>query len=121
MSYFNGAKLRQIRQLNRLSLSQVSDATGVSRSQICNIEIGKVDPRMSTVTKLLSYYNKGLADLEPSAPATVPLSEIREQGARNREALERAGFGQSDPWERLDRKDANGIDTTAEREVLAGV
>lgn len=92
---------------------------GVSAPTISEIENGKIDPRMSTVTRLLSCYGASLGDLESTAVETLSLSELKEQGARNAEKLARAGFPASDPWARLERKKALGSDTQAESEVLA--
>ncbi len=119
MSYFNGAILRRMRETRRLTMATVASLTGVSIPTISRIENGQIDPRMSTVTRLLSCYGGSLADLEASAPETVSLSELKEQGRRNAEHLSRAGFVPSDPMARLERKQAVGVDTTAESEILA--
>lgn len=119
MSYFNGLILRRMRESRRLSMDAVYAATGVSTPTISKIENGKIDPRMSTVTRLLSCYDASLGDLESSRPSTISLSELKERGVRNAEELARAGFAPSDPWARLERKKALGFDTQAEREALA--
>ena len=80
MSYLNGARLRQMRDLKRLSLSDVSARTGVSRAQLCLIENGKADPRISTVVKILTCYGSGLADLEPNPIEVVSVAEVLAQG-----------------------------------------
>lgn len=119
MSYFNGATLRRLRKSRGLSMDTVYELTGVSPPTISKIENGRIDPRMSTVTRLLTCYDAGLGDLESEATETVSLAELKEQGARNAEKLSRAGFTPSDPWGRLDRKEAAGGDTRAERQALA--
>jgi transcriptional regulator with XRE-family HTH domain len=118
MSYFNGGILRQMRESRRLSMDAVHALTGVSTPTISKIENGKIDPRMSTVTRLLSCYDASLGDLEPTPPETISLSELEEQRAQNAEELERAGFAPSDPRARLRRKEVLGFDTRTESEAL---
>lgn len=119
MSYFNGVILRRLRESRGLTMDNVYALTGVSAPTISKIENGQIDPRMSTVTRLLSCYGASLGDLESTPIETISLSDLKEQGARNAEALSRAGFAPSDPWARLERKEALGRDTQAESEVLA--
>lgn len=119
MSYFSGAKLRRIRKARRLSMSDVFEMTGISKAQISKIENGKVDPRISTVTRLLSCYGASLNDLESSPSAVVSLKEVRKRAGNAAEVLRRSGLGTSDPRDRLARKSELGIDTEAEVEALA--
>ena len=119
MSYFNPVRLRRLRQLNRMSITEVFEATGVSRAQISRIENGKSDPRMSTVTQLLSCYGASLGDLESSPPTVLSLSEIKQRADRAADRLSRVGLGPSDPEDRLARKAIRGVGTKAESEALA--
>ena len=116
MSKTYAVVLRRLRKANRMSLSDVSDRTGVSRAQISEIENGKVDPRVSTVVKLLDCYGADFADLSRSR--RIDVSRIRQEADRAAEVLEKVGLGPSDPEERLSRKEARGVDTTAERAAL---
>jgi transcriptional regulator with XRE-family HTH domain len=118
MSYFNAARLRQLRMEKRMSLTDVSGMTGVSRAQISLIENGKADPRMSTVVKLLSCYEAGLADLEPYPPEALSVDDLRARAERGARRLEQMGLGPSDPLARLDRKAEMDADVDAERKVL---
>ena len=119
VSYFNGVKLRRIREQSRMSLSDVYVRTGVSKAQISRIENGKTDPRMSTVTRLLSCYGASLSDLEPAPPRTLTLNEIKERSVRGADRIMRSGVGVSSPTDRLDRKAMLRGDVRAEREALA--
>ena len=119
MSSLNGARLRQMRDLKRLSLSDVSARTGVSRAQLCLIENGKVDPRISTVVKILSCYGNGLADLEPNPTEVVSVVEVLSRAERGAQLLESVGLGPSDPLARLDRKEQRQVDVGRERTALA--
>lgn len=118
MSRFNGAKLRRLRQLRGLSLSDVHERTGISRAQISKIENGKADPRMSTVTELLTCYGASLSDVEATTPRVMTIREVRQRSNRAAEILERSGLGESDPQLRLDQKSARE-EVAAERRALA--
>ena len=102
-----------------MSITDVFEATGVSRAQISRIENSKTDPRMSTVTQLLSCFGASLSDLESSSPTVLSLSEIKQRADQAAERLSRVGLGPSDPEPRLVRKDALRVDTRAERVALA--
>lgn len=119
MSYFSGSKLRRIRAIRRMSITDVFEATGISRAQISRIENGKSDPRMSTVTQLLSCYGADLGDLESNTPKVRKLSEVRSQADEAAERLQRLGLGPSNPADRLSRKAELGQSTALEREALA--
>lgn len=119
MSYFNGARLRRIRELKRMSLTEVFESTGISRAQISRIENGKADPRMSTVTQLLSCYGASLSDLESSSPGVLSLGEVKRRANQASERLVLSGLGPSDAGARLDRKAERQVDIRAEREALS--
>ncbi len=119
MSYFNAARLRRLRIAKRLSLTDVSNKTGVSRAQISLIENGKADPRISTIVRLLSCYDSGLADLEPSRGEVVTIDDVSARAERGARRLDKAGLGPSDPMARLDRKTDREFDVEAERMALA--
>ena len=102
-----------------MSLSDVYARTGVSKAQISLIENGRTDPRMSTVTRLLSCYGASLSDLEPTPAKVLTLSEMKERSDRGAERIMRVGLGASNPSDRLDRKARVGMDVSAESEALA--
>jgi transcriptional regulator with XRE-family HTH domain len=104
MSYFNGARLRELRKAKRMSMFYVQQRTGISKAQISLIENGKVDPRMSTVVRILSCLDAGLADLEPSSPEVITVDKVVERARIGARTLESVGLGPSDPGERLDRR-----------------
>lgn len=119
MSYFNGAKLRELRQAKRLSMASVYQMTGVSVSSISNIETGKTDPRMSTVTQLLSCYGASLRDLESTPPLTVGLDELKQRSQRAATELIASELGPSNPELRLAHKSMRGLDTSVELDAVA--
>jgi len=118
VSYFNGARLRQMRDLKRLSLSDVSARTGVSRAQLSLIENGKVDPRISTVVKILACYGSGLADLEPNPIEVVSVAEVLSRAQRGAQLLESVGLAASYPFSRLNWKEQRQVDVGLERTAL---
>jgi transcriptional regulator with XRE-family HTH domain len=85
-------------------MSYVHERTGISKAQISLIENGKVDPRMSTVVKILSCLDASLADLEPSSPEVITIDEVVERAREGARKLEEVGMGPSDPSARLDRR-----------------
>jgi transcriptional regulator with XRE-family HTH domain len=118
MSYFSGAKLRKIREAKRLSMSSVYQMTGVSVSSISNIETGKTDPRMSTITQLLSCYGASLRDLESVPPPTVGLDELKQRSQRAATDIVASELGPSNPEQRLAHKSMRGVDTSVELDAI---
>lgn len=119
MSYFNGAKLRLLRETKGLSMASVCQMTGVSISSISNIETGKTDPRMSTVTQLLSCYGASLRDLESRPPVVVGIDELKKRSERAARDLVNSDLGPSNPEQRLARKSILGLDTALELDAVA--
>lgn len=119
MSYFNRWQLRQLRETKRLSMASVCQMTGISVSSISNIETGKTDPRMSTVTHLLSCYGASLRDLEPTPPAMLTLDELKQRSEKAACDLMSFDLGPSNPAERLARKTMLGVDTSLESDGMA--
>lgn len=102
-----------------MSLTDVHHIAGVSRAQLSRIENGKSDPRMSTITQLLTCYGASLGDLEKSPATVLSLDEVKQRAGQAAEELLRVGLGTSDAAERLARKAMRQIDVQAEREALA--
>jgi transcriptional regulator with XRE-family HTH domain len=100
-------------------MASVYQMTGVSVSSISNIENGKTDPRMSTVTQLLSCYGASLRDLEDTPPTVLALDELKQRSGRAAADLVTSDLEPSNPEERLVRKAALGADTSIEREAMA--
>ena len=77
-----------------------------------------MDIRLSTLVQILEPLGIELGSVAVVPPRTS-LASVLERRERNRDRLRSAGFGPSDPVARLDRRDARGEDTTAEREALS--
>ncbi len=99
-------------------MSSVYRMTGVSVSSISNIETGKTDPRMSTVTQLLSCYGASLSDLESTPPLSVGLDELKQRSQRAAADLMASQLGPSDPEQRLAHKAMRGLDTSIEFDAV---
>ena len=100
-------------------MASVCQITGVSVSSISNIETGKSNPRMSTVTRLLSCYGASLGDIESTPPAVLSLDELKRRSQRAAADILNSDLGSSNADERLARKTMLGLDTSIEREALA--
>ena len=58
MDIITGAYLKELRESQGLSQTQLSKLTGISQAHIAKIENARVDPRISSVNKLLSVLTK---------------------------------------------------------------
>ena len=68
-----GVALRQARNARGLSLAQVAEATGVSRSLLSLIETGRSDITIGRLSRLARLYDIRLADLVPEPRHPDPL------------------------------------------------
>ncbi len=111
--------MRTLRESSRLSLSGVHERTGISRAQISRIETGKADPRMSTITVLLTCYDATLSDLDVNSGPAISATELKRRARQATIRLSDAGIEASDPLARLDRKASLGFDVEAESRSVA--
>lgn len=58
-----GTELRRLRKGQRLTLTQVSDMTGLSVSFLSDIELGKTKPSLDNLEKLASFYQISINDV----------------------------------------------------------
>lgn len=65
---FLGQNLRKFREAKKISMQQLADIAEIEKSQIARIEIGKSDPRISTVLTIA----KAL-EIDPKDFFTLPL------------------------------------------------
>lgn len=68
-----GAALRRARNSRGLSLTQVADATSISRSLLSLIETGRSDITLGRLGRLAQLYDLRLADLVPEPRHPEPL------------------------------------------------
>lgn len=54
---FLGQNLRKFREAQKLSMQQLANIAEIEKSQIARIEIGKSDPRVSTVMTIAKALN----------------------------------------------------------------
>lgn len=100
-------------------MTDVHRATGISRAQLSKIENGLSDPRVSTLTSLLSCYGATLSEVESASGTRISLAGAKERARLGAERLENVGLGPSMPEERLARKALLGRDIENEKEALA--
>src|SRR5262245_37861498 len=67
-----GAQLRSLRKERGLSLEQVADATGVSRSFLSLVETGRSDITLGRLMRLVQFYEIRISDLLPEPPSSDP-------------------------------------------------
>jgi quercetin dioxygenase-like cupin family protein/DNA-binding Xre family transcriptional regulator len=68
-----GAALRALRRERRLSLKDVSDATGISASFLSLVENDKSDLTLGRLIKLASFYDVHASDLLPKGTGRDPV------------------------------------------------
>jgi transcriptional regulator with XRE-family HTH domain len=113
-----GLVLRRRRRAAGLTLQQLSDRCGVAVPQLSRIENGLVDPRLSTLVRIVGATGGSVADLAVESPPIRSIDDVLRRRAENRARLEAASVVSSDPLDRLDERDRRGEDTSAERAVL---
>lgn len=113
-----GARLRQRRESLRLTLADVSRRSGVTIAQISRIENGLVDPRLSTLVRILEATGGTLADVSSPPVRTLSVDEALERRELGRMEVAGHGLGESDVGARLDRKEHLGLDVSEERAML---
>lgn len=76
-----GRRLNSLRKLRRLTLAQVSEATGVAPSQLSMIENGKREAKVSTLQKLSALYGVSFEEVTSSTPSRRTQLEIELEAA----------------------------------------
>lgn len=114
-----GGRLRSLREECGFTLAEVNHLTGVTVSQLSLIENGRVDPRLSTIQRVLAAYGADLSALALDEPVTLSLHDVLAWRAQGRANVESRGLSPSDPERRLDRRQRLGDDTTSERAAVA--
>jgi transcriptional regulator with XRE-family HTH domain len=74
-----GAALRAIRVARGYSLAQVAVATGISRSLLSLIEIGRSDVTVGRLARLAELYGVSLVELLPAPPSVDPVVTRRDE------------------------------------------
>jgi transcriptional regulator with XRE-family HTH domain len=113
-----GAAVRAARLARGLTQTDLSALTSISGPRLSLIERGQVDLRFSTLTELVCALDLDL-NAVMAAPPQISVDELLRRRDANQRRLRDRGIGYSDPLARLDRRDARGEDTSAERAVLA--
>lgn len=107
-----GALIRRHREASGLTLADVEKRTGIAQSNLSRVEVGGVEPRLSTLVRIADALDCDIT-LVPREPA-ISLGRLKAQMEGSRERVLRAGLGYSDPWKRLRQKAASGEDVSTE-------
>lgn len=59
----NGRYFTTLREKQNLTIKELSQKTGISKTTLSNIENNKVIPRMGTLLKLVKFYKISLKEL----------------------------------------------------------
>jgi predicted transcriptional regulator len=59
MTIVTGKNIRDMREEQKLSQAELASLAGVSQAHVAKIEAGKVDPRLSTINKVLMVLERG--------------------------------------------------------------
>ncbi|MBO6835953.1 MAG: helix-turn-helix transcriptional regulator [Alphaproteobacteria bacterium] len=70
-----GDFIRKARKAHRLTLEQVAERSGVSKSMLSQIERGSVNPTFAVVWNLMQALGLDMADLMVGAPPEAPVIE----------------------------------------------
>lgn len=108
-------RLREARLAAGLTLSQVATMTGIAQPNLSRIEAGKVDARYSTLARIARALG---VELVVAAPTVLTLADVRARMAEGTRRLAERGIGPRDNEQRLEWKQARGVDTTVERRLL---
>ncbi|HAJ19552.1 MAG TPA: hypothetical protein DCL95_05730, partial [Rhodospirillaceae bacterium] len=68
-----GAIVRKARKQHRLTLEQVSERSGVSKSMLSQVERGTVNPTFAVVWNLMQSLGLDMADLTETIQAETPV------------------------------------------------
>lgn len=65
-----GEKLKELRNLNNISLRSLSEKSGISKSTLSDIENNKTNPTTNTLKKIAGAFNIDVEDLFKAEPIT---------------------------------------------------
>ncbi|MDE0376732.1 MAG: helix-turn-helix domain-containing protein [bacterium] len=108
-------QLRETRLAKGITHSQLSAMTGIAQPNLSRIEAGKVDARYSTLARIARALG---VELVVSDPAVLTLAEAQARMADGARRLAERGIPPRDNEQRLEWKQARGVDTTVERRLL---
>lgn len=85
-----GNKIKQLREEAKMTLKQLSDATGVGQSTISDIETGKAkNPKTTTLKKIADYFNVSVDYLlSTEEKLNMAMDSLNKINAMAREVLE---------------------------------
>ena len=88
--------------------------TGIAQPNLSRIEAGKVDARYSTLVRIARALG---VEMVIEAPAVLSLADVRARMAEGARRLADRDIPPRDNEQRLEWKEARGVDTTVERRL----
>lgn len=110
-------RLRSLRESLGYTQAEVAARSGLSAPFVSTIESGRVDLRMSTVTRYLDAIGSTL-EVAPVRDRPIRLEDVVRLADRGRERVLGTRLGASDPTARLEAKRRAGRDITVERRAI---
>ena len=110
-------RLRSLRESLGYTQAEVAARSGLSAPFVSKIESGRVDVRMSTVTRYLDAIGSTL-EVASVGDQPIRLEEAVRLADRGRSRVMASRLGVSDPSARLEAKRRAGRDTTVERRAI---
>lgn len=110
-----GATIRRERLAQGLTLEGLAARSGIAGPNLSRLERGGIDPRLSTVLRVLRALGLGM-DVVPAERVT--LHDVEQRMEEGMARLRSAGVTDRGAKSRLDWKDARGLDTAVERRLL---
>jgi transcriptional regulator with XRE-family HTH domain len=109
-----GERIRTLRKSAGLTQTELAIRAGLPRPNLSRIERGATDPRWSTVARIMTALRR-----TEQRPVEMPVLAAAQRREAARMRLARFDRRYSDPWARLDRRVAAGLDVADEVRVLS--
>lgn len=111
-------RLRQERLRRGLTLADLASMTGIAAPNLSRLETGQVDPRASTLARVLGALGLRLS-VEPIPQ--IALADVKARMEAGAARLRAAGLPDRNVERRLAWKEQRGEDTDVERKLLGGI
>jgi len=111
-----GSLIRRERESRGWSLGDLASRTGIAQPNLSRLERGLSDVRLSTLQRVAEAF--GVTITLTSGDRRRRLDEVVGTAARARARILAAGLGESEPGDRLARRERRGEQATVEAAAL---